>query len=849
MATTSYILPTAVTYNGPGVSGWLDPSNILLVDNKFTTSSGATSVLMVGNFNLNLAQGNDITNFTVRIKGYRGSFNTTLNIYAVDNTTGVELSYPMAPFQSFSGTNTLFTLPSTLFGTTWTVDQANNIQLKLISDGELHIDAVELSADYVPQVTPVPITPSTGQVVVDEFVQSIRFQLASSITDTDLFCFTKSFTLPDGTPIQYPDFHGEALIVLDQGVPFLEENIRITNIEHNYQGTNLTRISFGNITNRGLKFIYPYDHDINLCKPHDGTAEFVISNSAPFYNRFLRKNQINALVSAPIYVQDESVQLADPVHTLDFKGPGVSVVNDGVDSFKKIITIPGNGINPPSVYSTSSATSGASQVSSLQWQHTSGGLDRTLIVQVSTETASTVSSITYNGVALTQSVSDTNGTVRNEQWHLVAPPIGTYNIVVTLSAPAYLTCGAETYNTTDQSSPIGVTQTSDGSSLTPSLVLTTSTNNSIVVDSLATGTLPIVYTAGAAQSENWHITVNPNARQGASSVESAGSAPDAVTMSWAITQSTPWVMTALELKGVSSAITGVQTVTGLNTDNTDPVNPIVKISVDGSTITGLGTPGSPLVATAGAGASVVKATSADTTPSYLDNKLNIHSTDGSVIVTKTITNPAGNEVVDYDLSVPVGTGGIVNTKTAISIFQDFNGNQINSSGGGTNITYGGLYPFITITSGTTTALIANHPGVVEFGSSGNLELGFDLVGLDASDFSLEGMFYFDAVLPSSLNILMNSSFGGSTNYFAMQLLKASSQYSVNGSSLASCTYLTGWNTFKVLYNSAGTSASFYLNGTLVGSSLPVSLAGSAPTSTSGVYSKLDYLSVNATITR
>lgn len=55
MATTSYILPTAVTYNGPGVSGWLDPSNILLVDNKFTTSSGATSVLMVGNFNLNLA--------------------------------------------------------------------------------------------------------------------------------------------------------------------------------------------------------------------------------------------------------------------------------------------------------------------------------------------------------------------------------------------------------------------------------------------------------------------------------------------------------------------------------------------------------------------------------------------------------------------------------------------------------------------------------------------------------------------------------------------------------------------------------------------------------------------------
>ena len=46
---------------------------------------------------------------------------------------------------------------------------------------------------------------------------------------------------------------------------------------------------------------------------------------------------------------------------------------------------------------------------------------------------------------------------------------------------------------------------------------------------------------------------------------------------------------------------GVQSVTGLNTDNTDPNNPIVQISVDGSTITGSGTPGDPLVASGGGG--------------------------------------------------------------------------------------------------------------------------------------------------------------------------------------------------------------------------------------------------------
>jgi hypothetical protein len=41
---------------------------------------------------------------------------------------------------------------------------------------------------------------------------------------------------------------------------------------------------------------------------------------------------------------------------------------------------------------------------------------------------------------------------------------------------------------------------------------------------------------------------------------------------------------------------GVQSVTGLDTDNTDPLNPVVQISVDGTTITGDGTPASPLVA-------------------------------------------------------------------------------------------------------------------------------------------------------------------------------------------------------------------------------------------------------------
>lgn len=82
----------------------------------------------------------------------------------------------------------------------------------------------------------------------------------------------------------------------------------------------------------------------------------------------------------------------------------------------------------------------------------------------------------------------------------------------------------------------------------------------------------------------------------------------------------------------------------------------LSVVTDGVTITGDGTSGNPLTATGGSDNYTVKATTADTTPSYLDDKINIHSSDSSVSVTKTITNPAGNEIVDYDLTV-TGSGG------------------------------------------------------------------------------------------------------------------------------------------------------------------------------------------------
>ena len=76
----------------------------------------------------------------------------------------------------------------------------------------------------------------------------------------------------------------------------------------------------------------------------------------------------------------------------------------------------------------------------------------------------------------------------------------------------------------------------------------------------------------------------------------------------------------------------VESVTGLNTNNADPQNPVVRISVDGTTIIGDGTPASPLMAIGGGGGGGVSSVSATA------------GTGISVTVTNPTTTPSINIV-------------------------------------------------------------------------------------------------------------------------------------------------------------------------------------------------------------
>jgi hypothetical protein len=147
------------------------------------------------------------------------------------------------------------------------------------------------------------------------------------------------------------------------------------------------------------------------------------------------------------------------------------------------------------------------------------GTNTLLLVQVVIQAhgpADTVSSATYNGIALTRAIKDqdtssNHGTL--ETWYLVNPPTGTNNVVVAIAdtVAQVLHVGAISYKGVNQSTPIGATNSLNQGTLVSShsISLATTSAGSLVVDLCesysATGT---VITPGAGQNQRWTRTDN-----------------------------------------------------------------------------------------------------------------------------------------------------------------------------------------------------------------------------------------------------------------------------------------------------------------------------------------------------
>jgi len=152
------------------------------------------------------------------------------------------------------------------------------------------------------------------------------------------------------------------------------------------------------------------------------------------------------------------------VHT--FTSNGTFTV---VHAIKKIAGVA--PISSISLDTTSLKTNGASNLNHCTWSHTVGsGTDRVLIVFVPVSQAVTVSSVTYDGDALSLFVSTTNGNPKAYIYYKKAPAVGAANIVVTFSgtlqwllasAASFFGVNQGTYQLTNYNTKTGTAQNRD----------------------------------------------------------------------------------------------------------------------------------------------------------------------------------------------------------------------------------------------------------------------------------------------------------------------------------------------------------------------------------------------------
>lgn len=195
----------------------------------------------------------------------------------------------------------------------------------------------------------------------------------------------------------------------------------------------------------------------------------------------------------------------------------------------------------------STAQTGLVADPSLTWAHTCSGANRVLVVSLSfTPSAETVSSVTYNGDALTVAGTITNGDVKICKYVIIAPDTGANNIVATFSGDVSAVGGAVSYTGAHQTNPVGTLVSATGSDDAPT-VAASSAAGEIVEDVLGVHDAlgPPFGTVGASQTERWNDITNTLLVLGAGSTE-AGTG--SVTMSWSLTAAATWAIIALPIK-------------------------------------------------------------------------------------------------------------------------------------------------------------------------------------------------------------------------------------------------------------------------------------------------------------
>jgi len=232
---------------------------------------------------------------------------------------------------------------------------------------------------------------------------------------------------------------------------------------------------------------------------------------------------------------------------------------------------------------TTSSGSLTQAANTLTFSHTTTGTNLVLVVGVSMNisgrNSTTVSGITYNGVALVSAgTAVSNSNRRTEIWYLKAPATGTKNVVVTLSIPGGgnigTVAGAITFTGADQTTPIRTYVTNSGNSAN-AFVNVTSSSNDVVMDTLTMFQGTTASSTTPAQTQQWAITTGGTGSD-AYGFGSTRQGSASVPMSENLSATTRWAVAAVSIQpsqaNLSISVTGSSTRFPANVSYTITVN-------------------------------------------------------------------------------------------------------------------------------------------------------------------------------------------------------------------------------------------------------------------------------------
>jgi CSLREA domain-containing protein len=240
---------------------------------------------------------------------------------------------------------------------------------------------------------------------------------------------------------------------------------------------------------------------------------------------------------------DESTTSAAAVSTTEGNGDG----DAGDDNTWKVTTTDVPAGSCPAVDGVAS-TGSADGTNSITISHTTSGTDRLMLVGVSinNEDFETVSSVTYNGVALTHvgSATEADDAVV-EIWRLVNPPTGTHNVVITFSAvlTREAVAGVMTFTGVDQTTPLGTFASAIDNDSGPASVIVSSAAGELVFGVVSAESSVLSTAAVAPSSQRWNLFQGIQYGAGATQAGAAS-----VTMSWTFNGSDHWAAGGVSIK-------------------------------------------------------------------------------------------------------------------------------------------------------------------------------------------------------------------------------------------------------------------------------------------------------------